>query len=779
MIGDPTRTSGLSHGEGRTDLFAYPFFERFRERNRVFTDVYAPGRCEHLDVAVANGSAIAGKDLQPRGRFVTGNYFSLLGVSPLIGRTFTEDGSRTRGAAPVVVISYGYWERQFARNLNVIGQKLLVNGTSFTVIGVTPPDFGDIVGVPYDMWFPITMQEQANPGHDYMKDPRVSWLLLMGRLKPGVLLGQAKAAVQALSGQIFTELYSPLAPADQFQRLLKEQIEVSPGAKGFSRLRHDFSTPLAILMSVVALVLLICCANVANLQLARAANRSTETSVRLAVGAGQARLIRQLLTESLLISISGGALGLLLAFWGSHALLGLVSQLVYQSDQLPVRVPLDRNVLLFTASVPIFAALLSGLVPALQSTRVDLISNLKDSKSRGTQRSSLIFGKALIISQIVFSLVLLVSAGLFIRTLQNLRNVDVGYVRQGLLLAELDFKTVGYQGNTINQLTRQLLEKVQQLPGVRAASVSENGLFSGTDSTSNDDIEGYTPQSFQDKANQSDRVGPNYFEVVGTPVLAGRGIELQDVENSQRAAVINEKMARFYFPHDNPIGKHIFDPEERIAYSIVGVVRDTKQNHLRAPTPRRFYTAYLQPSQDPMEALNLEIRTRIPSARVTEAVRRAIKSVNPNLPILSLKSADALIDGSLEQEKLIARLSGFFGLLALILAAIGLYGVISHLTVRRTTEIGIRIALGAERFGVIALVVRDAFRLLLAGLTMGTVLSLFAARVLGQTLFGPSPFDPATILVSVGAVTIVVMLATYLPAWRASRIDPMRALRYS
>lgn len=779
MVGDPTRTGALSDGPGRADLFAYPFFERFRARNQVFSDVYASGRCEHMDISLANGERVGTDQDRIRGRFVSGNFFSLLGVHAVIGREFTEEEVRVPGSAPVVEISHGFWERTFGENPGAIGQKLVVNGFDFTIIGVMPPDFsGDIVGAPTDIWFPVTMQAQANPGHDFLRDPQVSWLLLMGRLKPGVSLKQADASTQVLGHRIFAELYKGKNSNEGFQKLLRERIEVTPGARGFSRMRSDFKIPLLTLMGIVALILLICCANVANLQLARAAARAREMSVRLAVGAGKTRLVRQLFTESLILAIAGGGLGLFFAIWGSHLLLWVLSAAV----PIGLDVRLDATVLIFTAATAILASLLFGLAPAIQATRVDLISALKENKS-GQKAFARGFGKALIVSQIVFSLVLLVAAGWFIRTLQNLEEVDLGYVRNGLLLAELDFKTAGYKDSRVNQLIHNLLEKVQRLPGVEAVSASENGLFSGTDSEGNDEIEGFVAHSLEDRINNYDRVGPDYFSTIGARIIAGRGVGPQDTENAPKVVVINEKMAQFYFPHQNPIGRHIFDTDDpsgkdKIALTIIGVVRDVKESYLRKPAPRRFYSVIFQHrAADPIDGLRLEIRTHVPSGSLVASVRRAIKNVDPKLPV-TLQTADDLIGDAVAQEKLVAKLSSLFGLLAVVLAAIGLYGVLSYLTVRRTTEIGVRMALGARRRVVMAMVVRETLWLIIPGLAIGIVISILLARLLANILFGLSPFDPVSSFSAAVVITIAAALATYLPARRASKIDPMTALRY-
>jgi len=408
------------------------------------------------------------------------------------------------------------------------------------------------------------------------------------------------------------------------------------------------------------------------------------------------------------------------------------------------------------------------------------VSSLKTSKSGPADRFTRAFGKLLIVAQTVFSVVLIVLAGLFIRTLRNLESVDVGYNRGGLLLAEIDSVAGGYKDAQVNQLTRNIIERLAQVPGVAAVSVSENGLFSGTDSASDAQVEGFTPTKAADRVNSSDRVGPNYFQVVGTPVLQGRGIGPEDTETAPKVAVINEKMAHFYFPTGNPIGRHIFTGEgkDREAFTIVGVVRDVKQSELREATPRRFYTPYLQHRDtDPIDAINFEIRTSAGAGNVAESVRRTITAVNPSLPILAIKSADDLIGSVLTQERVVARLSGSFGALALTLAAIGLYGVMSYITARRRTEIGIRFALGAPRSIVMGMVLKDTLVLVAAGLAIGILASAFIAKLFASGLFGLAAFDPLTSISAACVTTVAAALAAYLPAWRASRVDPMVALR--
>jgi len=772
-VGDPARTGGVSEGAGRTDLFSHPFYERFRERNSVFRDVYATGRSEKLNVMVSGAAEVS----HVRARFVTGNFFGMLGVRALIGRTFTEEEVRREGGAPVIVISYGYWERQFGLDPAVVGRMITINGSSFTVIGVTPREFsGDVVGVPNDMWFPITMQAAANPGRNYLRDRKMSWLLLMGRRKAGVSERQAEAGVQVTGTQIFRELYKGDETPEELAGLLRGRIPVSPGAKGFSRMRHDAALPLTILMGIVGVILLMCCANVANLQLARALNRGREMGLRLAVGAGPGRLIRQLLTESVALACAGGTVGLLFAFWGSHLLLRLMTP----EGPLPLHTEPNAPVLYFTAAIAIFSGLLFGLAPALRTIHFDLVSSLKESRAGqqpdGFSRS---FGKMLVVSQIVFSMILLVFAGLFLGTLKNLRSVDVGYQREGLLLVQVDPKTGGYKDAQMNSMSMELLSRLQRIPGVAAATFSENGLFSGTYSEGTVEVEGDKPRSRDEKQVGNDRVGPNYFEVVGTRVIEGRGIGMEDNKDTPRVAVINKKMARFYFPHSSAVGRHLFEGEgkDRVTLTIVGVVEDAKEQDLRKVTPRRFYFASLQKTE-PVSFVNYEIRTRAASAPVAEGVRRTVASSNSRLPVTSMESADELINDELSAERLLARLSGFFGLLALLLGAIGLYGVMAYMTTRRTAEIGIRLALGAERGKVIQMVVGETWRLVAIGLAIGVLVSTAMARVFEKSLFGVSAFDPATTLWAVAAISLAALIAAYLPARKAARVDPLIALHY-
>ena len=759
-VGDPSAVGHVQGGSGGdVDIFSYPFYKRFREQNTVFEDVYANGPSKRLNVEDSGE--------HPRARFVSENYFSVLGVSPWLGRAFT------RAEQPVVVISYAYWERHFQRAPDVIGRKVRVNGVSFSIIGVTPREFfGDIVGYSSDMWFPLEALPVANPGSGYLNDPKTQWLLLMGRLRPGVSPARANAAINNLGLQILREL-DPSASPDDLKVLMSKRIPVHPAAGGFSQIRHSFSKPLWLLMGLVALVLLICCVNVANLQLARATGRAREMGLRLAIGASRMRLLRQLMTESFALAAMGGVAGLFFAELVGHLLLGLVAR----NGRLPLDFQLSGTTLVFTLVLCIMASLFFGLAPALHATKTSVAANLKESKSGRSYGGAQRFEKSLVVFQIVLSWVLLFGSGLFIRTLQNLESVDVGYHRDQLIVVELDPVASGYHGQNLIQLGARVSEKLKHAPGIRNASVSENGLFSGTESMSGVTVQGFKPRSNDDEINRSDRVGPGYFETIGTPILAGRGIEQRDLGNAPRVAVLNESMARFYFPNVSAVGRSISTDEGKTWIRVVGVVRDAKESNLRDPAARRFYSQFAFSKEDPIGSIKLELRTQRSAKEAEQMIRSQIRSVDPNLQISSISSAQALIDDDLLEERLVAKLSGSFSLLALVLAGIGLYGVMSYLTQRRVTEMGIRMALGASRNSVVGMVLKDTLLVTATGLFIGLVASVFLRKLVAGTLYGVAAFDPLAAAAASICIVIAAFLAGWLPARRASRIDPMVALR--
>ena len=761
-LGDPTATQSLSQGSGgNSRLFSYPFYKRFRAQNGVFADLYASGRSERIDL----------KDdaEHPHARFVSDNYFNVLGVSPSQGRAFLPEDRET------VLISYDFWQRHFSGASNIAGRKLTINRRDFTVIGIAPPGFhGDIVGYEIDLWLPIEVQPEANPGHDYRNEANSFWLQLMGRPKPGVSLAQISTVLNTVGNAIIKEQAGPITLPDDLKKIARQRISVQSGAAGFSRIRHSFAPMLKILMTLVALVLLISCANVANLQMARAVSRGREMGLRLAIGAGRHRLVRQLLTESLVLAAAGGVTALLFGYWISRLLL----QFTAHQNRLPLEPHLSGTALLFTAAVSLVAVLLFGLAPALFATKGGVAAHLKETKTGRSKGNGQRFEKGLVALQIVLSLVLLYGSGLFIRTLQNLEKSNVGYRRENLLIAKLDPWAAGYKSTQLNTLAQNLASALHAIPGIAGVSFSENGLFSGTESGVENSVEGFTPRSPEDMLNRSDKVGPNYFSTIGVPILAGREIGPQDTPEGPKVAVVNEALARFYFNQRDPIGRHIADPDGKHPVTIVGVVGVAKESDLREPAARRLYTPFLQSREDePVDAFHLEIRTLAGPGAIEASVRQAIHQVDGNLLEPSIEWAQTLIEEDLEQEKLIAKLSGFFSLLALVLAGVGLYGVMSYLTARRTTEVGVRMALGASRASVIKLIFRDALAMAAIGLAAGAACTFAVGKLTASALYGVEAFDPLTIAGASGIIFGAAFLAVWVPARRASRVDPMVALR--
>jgi predicted permease len=617
------------------------------------------------------------------------------------------------------------------------------------------------------------MQAQVNPGDSRLDNRDSNWLLLLGRLKPGVSLAQARAEITELVHQAMIDYEGSALPPDKLREIRSQSVYVQPGGNGFSWVRkHDWPM-LFTLMVVVGLVLLIACANIANLLLARATVRQREISMRLAVGASRGRIIRQLLTESTLLAAIGATAALLLAGWGSRVLTRLASS--GGPNPIPFEVDVHPNlaVLAFTAAVSILTVILFGLVPALRSTRIDLVPALKESASSlSGDRWQL--GKLLVVGQVALSLLLLIGAGLFIRSLINLETVDVGYSRADLVVLQVDPAASGYGTPQQLRLMRSLLDRLRSVPGVADVTVSQNGLFTGIDSSLDVRIEGFTPARKEDMSCTADQLGPRYFQVLKVPILAGRDFDERDNAKAPLVAIVNDTMARFYFGKRDPIGMHIQNGGDR--YTIIGVVKDMKERNLKGNTERRLYGSLLQ-TTDRISPFNLEVRTRVASARIIQSIRREMQAFDRNLKVLSIAPARLLMDESISGEQLIARLCGFFSILALFLAATGLYGIMAYSTSRRANEIGLRMALGAQQGTVIWMVLRETLVLVGAGIAIGLPAALAATRLIAATLAGVSASDPTTIAVVSLILLIVGVFTGFIPAQRASRIDPMTALR--
>ena len=781
-VGDPARVSSLSQGAPRTDLISYPMYRDLRERGGGFVSgLLASGRTGQIDVRVQGGAGArptTGDDPEhPRGRLVSGNYFSVLGVPSQRGRTFDGSEDAAAGAAPVVVISDGYWTRRFGRDPRAVGATLTINGAGFTIIGITPPGFdGEIVGQRTDLWIPATMQEVIAPNRRALQDRGTGWLLLLGRLAPGVSLAQAEAGLGALVRQILEENAPAGQPAAR-EAARREQVYVSSGARGFSRVRSTYAGPLMTLMAGVGILLLIICANVANLLLARSVARSREIGIRLAVGAGRGRLVRQLLTESLVLALLGAGAGLAVAMWGSRLLLALATD--GAAGSLPLDVGLDVPVVAFTALLSVLAVALFGLVPALRASAVDLATTIRaGSRAVGDRGASGGGGggRVLIPTQVALSLVLLVGAALLVRSLQRVQDAEVGLDRDHLLIVGVDAAARGYRGDRLSALSLELTERLTRIPGVAAVSFSENGIFSGTESMTTLAVPGFTMRSPDDSMAYYDQAGPGYVHAIGGRLLEGRDLTAQDVRGAPRVMLVNETFARFYFGGESAIGRTV-TIDDTIAFQIVGVLADTRDHDLTAAPVRRVYLSYLQRATEEPGTLNYEVRTAGDPAAVIAQVRREVRAQDASLSIYDIHPLTELMRQSIREQRMLARLAAGFGALALLLAAVGLYGVMTYAINRRTSEIGLRVALGAQRADVIAMVLRDALRLVAAGALVGVPLALAAARLLRSQLHGVGTTDPIAIGLALAVLAGSAVAAAWLPALRASRLDPLVALR--
>jgi len=740
-----------------------------------------------FDMTLRVNVAVDGQAEVAKAQRVTGGFFAVLGVNTLLGRTITEEDDKVPGAHPVVVISHRYWRRRFASDPAIVGKSISLNGHPFTVIGITPPEFfGAIVGEAPDLWAPMMMSEQISPGYSFKQHPNDPVYPILARLKPEMSEQQARTVLTGILRQtaleeigIGIELLSP----EKQQALRQQTVALTPASQGLASfgnlpsVRAQFSGPLRILMAVVGLILLIACANVANLSLARATARRKEIAVRLALGAGRFRLIRQLFTESLLLAASGGALGLALAWWSKRFLLEMVAS---GRNPISLDVKLDARVLTFTAAASLLACILFGLAPAWRATAVDLTPALKDSSRSAEGGARLGLGKSLVAMQVALSLSLLIIAGLFVRSLGKLYAVDAGFKKENVLLVSTDARMIGYQGKQIEALHQRLLERFKTIPGVRSASLG-GGLLSegGALNLGALHIQGRPAPTLGQRGARSNEflngVGPEYFETAGMTILRGRNFTARDFdgESGQKVRIVSEPFARYYFGKEDPIGQRFgFSAEKSGEFEIVGVVKDAKHGG-----PRGFTRGVLYSPTFGQNATTFQLRTVADPTRIIGAVRQAAREIDANLPLYNIKTLARQVDESLSQERLISALSGFFGLLSLLLAAIGLYGILAYAVSRRTREIGIRIALGAHPGTVLRMVLRQGLILTLLGVGFGLAASLGATRLIASQLFDVTPTDSVTFVAAPILLLTVALLAGLVPAMRATNVDPLIAIR--
>lgn len=766
----------VPEGAGRSGNFStrypqsnYAMWDQVRAKQEGFSGVFA--------------WASSGFDLAPRGQsritqdglFVSGEFFQVLGVQPLLGRLIAPEDDRPGAAG--AVISYAFWQREYGGARDVLGKTITLDGQPFTIIGVTPAHFyGVEVGRSYDVAIPLAADTYYRKGDDSrLTQAHCWWLAIMGRLKPGWTVQRASAQLAVISPGIFQSSVSKVWDPDDAKRYGELKLEARPAAAGLSDLRNDYEDPLWMLLAIAGLVLLIACANLANLMLARASGREREIAVRLALGASRGRLIRQLLVESLLLSVAGAAAGSLLAAQLSRVLVSFLS-----TDVTPLFVDMstDWRMFAFLTGAAVLTCLLFGLVPAIRATRTAPAGAMKTG-GRGMTEGRERFGlrRVLVVSQVALSLVLLVGSLFFVRSLQFLMNLDAGFRQDGIVQTAIDGEKLKLVEARRAPFRADLLARIRAVPGVESAAIAAIVPVSGSGWNQGVHMDGQ--QRSANKNSMFNRVSPGYFETMGTPLRAGRDFNDHDTVSAPIVAVVNEAFARKYTNGDNPVGKAFrFDwkaSERDKLIQIVGLVKDAKYYNLREEFRATVYLCDSQsayPDPDPQ----ILVRSSLPLTALLPAIRETVERVDPNISF-DFKSLKTQIGWSLQRERLMAALSGLFGLLALVLATVGLYGVMSYNVAKRTQEIGIRMALGAGGQRIAQMILRDAMIMLGIGLVVGLGISLYAARAVKAMLYNLKPTDPATFAMAAGALAIVAVAASYLPAWRASRLDPMVALR--
>jgi predicted permease len=768
-------------GSSRTDeatgldistSFPQQTFEQFRARQRTLTDLFAFAGLEQVN-AYVNGQAEMASGL-----VVSGGYFTGLGVQPVLGRAITADDDRSNAPA-VAVISFRYWERRFGSNPAVIGKQINLNNAPFTIIGVTPREFAGVIGrgnAP-DLTIPLMMEPLVRGNNTNLNQRAYWWLLMMGRLKPGVTTEQARAELEPIFLSTALENLSRSGDQTQAAQIPPQyfpRLSVEPGRRGDTDWGREQRQSLYLLTVVVGLVLLIACVNVANLLLARAAERQKEIAVRLALGAGRFRLVRQLLTESVLLALAGGALGLLFALWGKDILLSLRFS---GQEMSSLQTGLDARVLAFTFAVSVLTGLLFGLIPAWRATRVDLTPALKDTGRSSAGHSRSLIGKSLVVAQVGLSLLLLIGAGLFLRTLRNLQQISPGFNTQNLLLFRVDPRLSGYKGERLAQLYQRMFDRVEAVPGVRSVTFSRHPLLSGSGGGRGFNVVGQPVDRKKRPSAHIHIVRANFFETMEIPIQFGRGLSPQDDAQSPHVTVINQAFARRFFPDENPIGKRLrFGSTQSEEVEIVGVAQDAKYTSLRAEIPPTIFVPWLQ-ELPRLGQMNFEVRAAGDPINFLAAIRQAVREVDGALPLFDVKTQVEQASQSLAQERLFAALLSFFGALALALAALGLYGVLAHSVAQRTKEIGVRMALGAEARHVLRLVIGQGMLLVCVGVAAGLILAYWLTKWLSGWLYDVGAADPLTYGAVALSLAVVALLACCIPARRATKVDPMVALR--
>jgi predicted permease len=747
----------------------FAMWEQIRKRQEGFSEI-AVWSDQQFNLATG------GEVRKAKGIRVSGDFFHVLGVEPILGRLLGPEDDQPGCSMSATDISYAFWQRNFAGDPSAVGKRLTLDGNSFQVIGVTPPSFNGIsIGDTFDVAVPICVEPIIHPRNNRLTMRHAWWLASIGRLKPGWTIARANAQILAVTSAILQETIPPVYDAEGTKKYLEYKLGAFSASTGFSELRHDSETSLWLLLGISGLVLLIACANLANLMLARASARERQITIRRALGATRWRMVRDLLSESLLLAVAGSVCGLFLAFAISRTLVAFIST---QQNQIFLDLGMDWRVLAFTTALAVMTTISFGLAPALRATRAEP-ATLLQSGSRGATvgRERFSLRRILIVSQVGLSVVLLMGALLFVRSLRKLTTLNVGFQQTGILVTYVDFTHLQLPEERYTEYKRDLVKRVEAIPGIESAAHAMMVPFGGM--TWNDDV---INEGFDQDAGVvwENFLGPGYFQTIGTPLLAGRDFDDRDTATSVKVAIVNQAFVRKILKGADPLGKrfriHEHPGKPRPLYEIVGVTGDNKFQDMHEEfLPFMYFPATQEEKPSPDD--QILIRSSLPLTSLIASMKDTIADVNPGID-LEFRVLKTRIHDSLLQDELMATLSGFFGFLAALLAAIGLYGVMSYMVIQRTKEIGIRMAIGAERVDVLRMILREATVLTVTGLVIGTALALASAQAAKSLLFGLKPRDPLTLVMAVVALSAVAALASFLPAYRASKLDPLTALRY-
>jgi predicted permease len=765
----------LDNGRSEFDSFSYPAYQQLRRDNSVLNEIFA-----FKDIGRANAT-IGGHPQVIQVELVSGNFYQQMGVRPVLGRPIISSDDGAPGTGAVAVISDGLWSRGFGRSPDVIGKTITVNMSPITIIGVNPPSFtgAKSVQISPEVFMPVSMipilRADSSRGGPILSSTSRFWINLMARTKPGISDEKARAALQVALEAAIRSTMSP-KPTDTMPTL-----ELADGSRGLNFSGRNFTRPLNVLLVLTALVLLLACANVANLMLARTLARQREMSVRLALGAGRSRILRQVITEGLLLSALGGALGLVIAYFGRTALPAFIFSRTWESNDL--HVPFDWKIFAFTAAITLITGILFAALPAWAATRAEINSALKEGAGTGTRHRKAFSGRAIVAFQVALSTLLIAGAALFIRTLVNLNHIDPGFRADHLLLFDINPPSKTYPAPQDIALHHRLEDTIRAVPGVEDVAISDIAFISNSRSSSDFRVEGApsVQRERDDMGGSSDLagVGPDFIQVMRIPIVAGRAFTPQDAESPRAVSVITQSTAKRFFPNQNPIGKRFKttdNPDRIIWYEIVGVAADVHYESLRRQPDSLHFDLYSQ--LHGIGGVTYIVRTSMPPEAITPSLRAAVQRIDKDLPLIDIRTQQQQIDSTTQQERVFASLTIGFGILALALACVGIYGIMTYTVTQRTNEIGIRLALGAQRTRVRAMVIRESAWLTVIGITAGLAAALALGRLVKSMLYGLSPNDPISLTAAGLLLLTVALTASWIPAARASRIEPMEALRH-